>query len=220
MNEWLGELWYQFNFGLHWAFYTLGWSLRCTGAHNVPRTGPMLVLANHESFLDPVAVGIAVRRRIHYLARKPLFKNPIFGKYLRSVGCVPVDQLGVAKEGLRMSIDLLQAGKALLVFPEGERTWTGKMQPFKPGLSLILKKVPVPILPVGIAGAFEAYPRTAKFPKLSPLFWPATGAGLAAAVGKPIPPEVYAKMGREEMLEYFFLAVQEETEKAKRLVRR
>jgi 1-acyl-sn-glycerol-3-phosphate acyltransferase len=160
-----------------------------------------------------------VRRRTWYLARKTLFKG-IFGDYLRSVGCVAVDQDGVAKEGLRTSAELLQAGKALIVFPEGERTWTGEMQDFKPGISLVLKRAPVTIVPVGVAGAYEAFPRVAKVPRFSPLFWPATGAALAASVGKPIPPEVYTKMEREELLKFLFQKVKAEVDQAEKIVRK
>ena len=136
--------------------------------------GPVLVLANHESYLDPLAVGLAVRRPLSYLAKKSLFTHPTFGAYLRSVRCIPVDQEGVAKEGLKTSIEVLQKDKALLIFPEGSRSIDGNMVPFKPGISLILKRVPVPIVPVGVAGAFEAYPMTAPMPKISPMFWPST----------------------------------------------
>ena len=220
MNGWLSELWYQFNFCLNWAGFALSFSFKSRGSHHMPRQGPVLLIANHESFLDPLVVGLGVRRRIHYLARKTLFKNPLFGKYLHSVGTVPVDQEGVAKEGLRTSIDLLRGGKAMLIFPEGERSWTGKLQPFKPGIYLLLKKAPVPIVPVGVAGPYEAYPRGAAYPKLSPLFWPATGAGIACSVGKPIAPEEYGHLGREELLDFLFRAVRDEVDKAERLARR
>lgn len=220
MESWLSELWYQFNFCVVFGGYTFGFSYKSVGHHHMPRKGPVLVIANHESFLDPLAVGLGVRRRLNYLARKPLFSNPTFGRYLRSVGCVPVDQDGVAKEGLKTSIELLQAGKAMLIFPEGERCHTGQMQDFKPGLLLILRKVPVPVVPVGVAGAFEAYPRTAKLPKFGPLLYPANGNSLAASVGKPILPEQYTGLGREEQLQLFFDAVAAEVEKAEKLRRK
>src|SRR4051794_18622405 len=157
----LAERWYDFNFCMMYLTYSLLWSFRSEGSRHVPKIGPVLLLANHESFLDPVAIGIAVRRRIWYLARKTLFANAAFGRYLESVGCLAVDQEGVAKEGLRASVERLQAGKALLIFPEGSRTETGHMAPFKPGIALVLRKAPVPILPVGVAGAYEAYPLNA-----------------------------------------------------------
>jgi 1-acyl-sn-glycerol-3-phosphate acyltransferase len=219
MPDWLESLWYEFNYCTVWAGFTLGFSLRTEGAYRVPRNGPVLILANHESFLDPLAVGLAVRRRIRYLARKTLFKPAWFGNYLRSVGCIPVDQEGVAKEGIRASLDVLQAGHALLIFPEGERTSTGQMLPFKPGILLLMKKFPVPILPVGVAGAYEAFPRTARIPKVSPLFWTPTGASLAVSVGHPIPPERFQDMERDRILTTLFEEIQAQVRRAERLRR-
>jgi 1-acyl-sn-glycerol-3-phosphate acyltransferase len=218
--SWRSALWYEANFWSMYVFYTLGLSLRTEGSRHMPRSGPVLLLANHESFLDPVAVGLAVRRQIDYLARKTLFAKGLFGAYLRSVGCIPVDQEGVAKEGIRMSLDLLHGGRALLVFPEGERTLTGKMNEFKPGISLLLKRVSVPIVPVGIAGAYEAFPRNAPLPTLSPLFWPATKGAMAVSVGRPIPSERIADLPREQMLEVLFKEVQSVVERAERLRRK
>jgi 1-acyl-sn-glycerol-3-phosphate acyltransferase len=217
MNRWLSKVWYQFNFCLAYLMYTFGWSFKTRGTHHVPPDGPVLILANHESFLDPVAIGLAVRRRLNYLARKTLFSHPVFGRYLSSVGCVAVDQAGVAKGGLKASIELLRAGKALLIFPEGERAWDGVLQPFKQGVLLILRRAPVTIVPVGVAGAFEAYPRKAKTPRFSPLFWQPTGAGIACSVGEPIPPERYEKLEPEELLDLLFRAVKGEVEQAEKL---
>lgn len=219
-NSWQSELWYNFNFCTVWTAYTLGFSYRSIGSHHMPREGPVLVIANHESFLDPLAVGLATRRRLHYLARKTLFKNPLFGNYLRSVGCVPVDQDGVAKEGLKTSIELLQAGKAMLIFPEGERSWKGQLAPFKPGLLLIMRKARVPVVPVGIAGAYEAYPRGAAVPKFSPLLWTGTGRAIAASVGKPIAPERLDGLSREQTLDMLFNEVQTQVANAEKVVRK
>jgi 1-acyl-sn-glycerol-3-phosphate acyltransferase len=220
MVSWRSRLWYEVNFWAVWTGFTFGFSFRSEGSHHMPRRGPVLVIANHESFLDPLAIGLAVRRQLHFLARKSLFNNALFGSFLRSVGCVPVDQEGVAKEGLKTSIELLTAGQPLLVFPEGERSWTGQMQPFKPGILLLMKRVPVPIVPVGVAGAFEAYPRGAALPRLSPLFLPPTGAAVAASVGKPIPPERFTKMSREQILEELFHKVQDQVKQAEKIVRK
>jgi 1-acyl-sn-glycerol-3-phosphate acyltransferase len=216
----LAERWYDLNFCTMYLAYTLLWSLRTEGSRHVPKTGPVLLLANHESFLDPVGVGIAVRRRIWYLARKTLFKPAFFGKYLESVGCLAVDQEGVAKEGLRASVERLQAGKALLIFPEGSRTETGEMAPFKPGIALVLRKAPVPIVPVGIAGAYEAYPLQQKLPSFSPLFWPGNGRAMAVSVGERIAPAVYQGMERERMLSFLFDKVKHQVARAEKLVRK
>src|SRR5262245_54042626 len=200
MPGWLSTAWYEVCRCHIMAGLTLGFSLRFEGGRNIPASGPALLIANHESFLDPIAVGLTTGRQLCYLARKTLFTSPLFGRFLRSVGCVPVDQDGVAKEGLKTILHLLGEGRAVLVFPEGERTETGQMNPLKPGIQLLIKKTQAPIVPVGIAGAFDAFPRSRKFPRLSPLFMPAGKGTIAVSVGQPLDARHYLDLPREEML--------------------
>jgi 1-acyl-sn-glycerol-3-phosphate acyltransferase len=221
MPDWFSYSWYEFCYCVNWAAFTLGFSLRCAGSHNVPPKGAALIVSNHQSFIDPLLVGIASRRHLTYLARKTLFKNPLFGAFLRSVNCVPVDQEGVAKEGLKTGVEKLQAGRALLIFPEGERSWKGPMQPLKPGIQLLIKRAPAPIVPVGIAGAYEAYPRTAKYPILSPLFLPADKKGpLAVSIGRPLDPKRLLGLPRDQLLTELFNAIRAEQIKAEKLRRK
>jgi 1-acyl-sn-glycerol-3-phosphate acyltransferase len=201
------------------ATLTLGFSFRFEGGRNIPRDGPALIVANHESFFDPVAIGLTTPRQLHYLARKTLFRGA-FGRYLRRVNCVPVDQEGVAKEGLKTIIQLLEEGKAVLVFPEGERTWDGDMQALKPGVQLIIRKTKAPIIPAGVAGAFHAFPRTSKWPSFSPLFMPANGGAFAVSVGAPLDGEEFAEKPRDEMLLELQQAVQQMKDRAERLRRK
>jgi hypothetical protein len=94
------------------------------------------------------------------------------------------------------------------------------MQALKPGILLVLKRLSVPMVPVGIAGAFKAFPRTQMWPRLSPPFFPPTGADLAIAIGKPIPPERYKAMPREKILEDLFQAIYQQRQRAERLRRK
>jgi 1-acyl-sn-glycerol-3-phosphate acyltransferase len=179
--------------------------LRTEGKWNVPLTGPALVVANHQSFLDPALVADATRRRLRFLARKTLFDNPVFGRLIASLGAVPVDQEGIAKEGLKTLLKLLEQGEAVVVFPEGERSADGNMIPLKPGILLVLKRLALPVVPVGIAGAFECYPRGATFPRFAPIFVPAERLeGIAVSVGKPIDSRTYQGMTREDTLSALF----------------
>jgi 1-acyl-sn-glycerol-3-phosphate acyltransferase len=114
---------------------------------------------------------------------------------------VPVDQTGIAKEGLVAILGALQAGRTVLVYPEGERTRTGEVQPLKPGVLLLVKRFDAPIVPVGVAGAFHALPRQRRLPRLSPLFWSPTGADIAISVGKPVPSVRYRDMARQQALD-------------------
>jgi 1-acyl-sn-glycerol-3-phosphate acyltransferase len=220
-GEWPSFLWYESWYWATLGLFTYAWSLRTEGQANIPKRGPALLIANHQSFIDPVAIGHAARRHLTYLARKTLFTgNRLFARFLWSVNCVPVDQEGVAMEGLKTTIAQLKKGRAVLVFPEGERTMTGRMNPLKPGIHLIIKRSLVPVIPVGIAGGFDAYPRTAKCPKFSPLFLPATKATVAVSVGKPLDPHRYAAMPREAALTELFDKIRAMEMQAERLRRK
>jgi 1-acyl-sn-glycerol-3-phosphate acyltransferase len=220
-RNWLRRLWYDINYLATMAAYVSGWSFRFQGGHHVPRSGPVLLLGNHQSFLDPVAIGLAAsNRRVWFLARKTLFANPIFGAYLRSVSVVGVDQEGIAKEGLQVVLELLGQGDPVLMFPEGERSETGKMLPLKPGITLLLKKSEAPVVPVGIAGAFEAYPRSALLPRLSPFFLPATNAGVAVSIGPVIDRRRYEGKSREEVLDVLHQEIAVQFRRAEQLRRK
>jgi 1-acyl-sn-glycerol-3-phosphate acyltransferase len=210
---------YEVMFHIMAAFYRFGFSLRTEGGHHVPERGPALLIANHQSFLDPVAIGLAARRHIHYLARRTLFHG-LFGRFLRAVNCVPVDQEGVASDALRTVLKLLASGEVVLVFPEGERTWTGEMQPLRPGVQLLIKRSQAPVIPVGVAGAYQAYSRAMKWPRLSPLAWPATGTGMAVVVGRPLEPKQLVDLPREQLLEVLFQGIHAVQQQAERLRRK
>lgn len=179
----------------------MGWSLRATGRENIPKTGPVLLLANHQSYLDPPVIGSSINRHVAYLARKQLFANPAFGFLIRVLNAVPVDQEGIAKEGLKGILAKLEQGWPVLVFPEGSRTYDGHMQPLKPGVLLLVKRVKCPIVPIGIAGAYHAFPRFQRWPTPSPLFLPATDRCVGVSFGKPRDPATLADLPREKMLE-------------------
>jgi 1-acyl-sn-glycerol-3-phosphate acyltransferase len=217
-----GHSWFLYEMG-YWLSITgltLGFSYRFEGRRNIPRDGPALLLANHQSFLDPLIVGSTTRRHLCFLARKTLFRNRFFGGLIHRCNAVPVDQQGIAKEGLKTILERLKAEEAVLVFPEGERTTTGEVQPLKPGVLLLIKRMSAPIVPVGIAGAFDALPRTRKWPKFSPFFLPPTGADIAVSVGEPIPAERYYDMPRAQVLAELQGELERAKERAERLRRK
>ncbi|HEV8062643.1 MAG TPA: lysophospholipid acyltransferase family protein [Gemmataceae bacterium] len=192
--------WYDGWFALMATLFTTAFSLRTEGSANVPAQGPVLLIANHQSFIDPILVGLAARRHLRYLARKTLFRNPAFTWFIESLNALPVNQEGFARDGLQSIIDLLKHGQAVTVFPEGERTLTGQMNPFRPGVHLVLRWAPCQIVPVGIAGAYAAWPRWRAYPIPAPLFLPPGAGTVAVSIGKPISSTIYKGMDRVEVL--------------------
>jgi 1-acyl-sn-glycerol-3-phosphate acyltransferase len=186
----------------------------------MPLTGPALLIANHQSYLDPILVGLASPRHLSFLARKTLFRHRLFGRLITALDAVPIDQDGVGKEGLQTILRQLQEGRAVLVFPEGSRTEDGRLDKLAPGIHLLIKRVQAPIVPIGIAGAFEAWPRTRLLPMPAPLFMPACNGALAVSVGRPVDGGRYAKMPREEVLKELFDRMQREFDAAEKLRRK
>ncbi|HEX4645207.1 MAG TPA: lysophospholipid acyltransferase family protein [Verrucomicrobiae bacterium] len=152
-----------------WSFYRTLFALyfrwRVYNPEWVPLTGPVILAANHASFLDPPLVGSGLKRDINYLARKSLFRYPVLGAILRTVNAVPVDRDGGGAAGLKAIMDRLHNGGAIILFPEGTRTRDGKLQPARSGIGLTVIKSEAPVVPVRVFGTYEAWGRRVKFPK-------------------------------------------------------
>lgn len=213
------RLWYDAADLLSFALFTFGFSFRRTGWANIPTTGPVLIAANHQSMFDPMMMGVASRRYLTYLARSTLFKVPVLAPVIRSLNAVPIDR-GMGKDGIQAVLDALGKGRAVLVFPEGERTHTGRVEPLKPGISLLIKRVACPIVPVGIAGCFEAWSRFHRWPRFSPLFLPPGPSTIAMAIGEPIDPGRYKGKDRAWVLADLRAELVKQHEAAERLRRK
>lgn len=214
----IGRLWYDCVYWASFTVFTFGFSYRRRGWRHIPRYGPVLVIANHQSMFDPVLVGLASRRYLAFLARNTLFDQPLLAPLIRSLNAIPIDR-NLGKEGIQAVLEALNQGQAVVMFPEGERTHTGRVQPLKPGVSLLVKRVCCPIVPVGIAGAFAAWNRYQRWPRPAPLFLPPGPSTLAVSVGEPIDPSVFRQLGRDEILRVLFEALVRQQAEAERLRR-
>ena len=141
------------------------WDAKSRGTEHIPQTGGVLTVANHESYLDPMLVGYLHRRPMSFLAEAYLFKFKPLGWLFRKVNAFPIQQGRGDVGAMKMLIALLQQGELLNVFPEGSRTPNGKLQAVQGGVALAIRRAKVPVVPVGIAGAYAAWPRHQLAPK-------------------------------------------------------
>ena len=152
--------------------------LRVVHRERMINHGPVILASNHQSYLDPPLAGSASDRAIYFLARKSLLDGPILGWLLPKLNVVPVDsEGGKDRTALKALIRILRAGEGTLVFPEGQRSPDGKLQPAQPGVGLVIAKTLAPVVPMRIFGAFDAWPIHEKWPRLG---------RVTVVVGEPI----------------------------------
>jgi 1-acyl-sn-glycerol-3-phosphate acyltransferase len=131
----------------------------------LPPTGGIVVLSSHQSHLDPLLLGLATDRRMSSLARSSLYRFKPFGAVITALDAVPIDRTTSAVTAMKLVIERLVRGAAVIIFPEGTRTGNGQLGEFKHGFGLIAKRAGVPVVPVAIVGAYECWPRTRLFPR-------------------------------------------------------
>lgn len=123
-----------------------GWEVR--GRERVPRDGGLIVAPNHCSYWDPLLVGTAAMRELHFLAKEELFRPPVFGPMIRSFNAIPIRRGMADVGGLTRAMDVLRARRALLVFPEGTRARDGELREARPGVGMLAVATDARILPV------------------------------------------------------------------------
>ena len=167
-----------------WAIYRYYFSIKCSGLENLPREQPYIIAANHSSHLDTLAVMTVLGdefKRLRVLAAKDYwfstrFKSWFSGELLKFV---PFDRHANFLQGLRISQEVLKQDECLLIYPEGTRSVTGELQPFKPGLGLLAYESGSPIIPAYIDGTYHALPKGKNLPRKS---------RIQVIFGKPIAP--------------------------------
>ena len=142
-----------------WWFCRMLFKIEFQGVDNIPLEGACIITPNHVSYADPIWITIPMPRRVYYMAWDKPFQIPVLGLLMRMFGAFPVN-LDVAADASaqREAIELLRKGRALVMFPEGGRTRTGKLMPFKMGAFRLALVHGVPIVPVTIKGAETIWP--------------------------------------------------------------
>ena len=126
--------------------------LRIEGLEHVPKTGPVLVVANHLHNTDPVLVSVAFPRPLHYMAKQELFRIPVISAIIRRVGAFPVDRQKADRAAIRRAEATLRHGIAVGMFPEGTRSVTRALKRALPGAAMLALRSGAPVVPVAITG--------------------------------------------------------------------
>ncbi|MGB6518535.1 MAG: lysophospholipid acyltransferase family protein [Candidatus Cybelea sp.] len=131
------------------------WRARVFGSENVPPTGALIVACNHLSYLDPPLLGSLCPRRIRYMAKKELFAVPVLGSVIRALGAYDVDRRGSATRAIKRSLQVLESGGAIGIFPEGTRNPGGTVVA-QTGVALLASLAQVPVVPACVRGTDRA----------------------------------------------------------------
>lgn len=166
------RLWTGFIGALLDAYFTLYHRWRIEGLEHVPTHGPALLIVNHVSMLEPVAVfplsrrlGLVPGETIFMVGKRELFENPLLARLCRSLGMFPLDRERIDPAAMRSMLAIIKAGHMIAIAPEGTRSATGRLQAFQPVLAKLAIARRLPILPVGVIGAEKAMPIGAKVPR-------------------------------------------------------
>lgn len=168
--------------------------VRVEGRAHVPRTGPVILAANHRSFLDSIFLPLVVRRRVTFVAKAEYFDDPKTAWFFRGVGQIPIPREGgtASERALESATDVLRAGRAFAIYPEGTRTRDGYLHRGHTGVARLAVGCGAPIVPVGLVGTDEAQPVDRKLPRL---LKPVT-----IRFGVPIDPARYADRPHDRLV--------------------
>ena len=154
-----------FSRGLYGACHGVGWVLskvflraEVIGRENIPAKGRVIFASNHRSYADPPLLGFMIRRPLHFVAKAELFRNALFGRVLRNVHAFPVSRSGIDREMLRWAMAVLEAERALLLFPEGTRSMGDELLPPRPGIGCLAQKSGAPVIPTYIHNSWRILP--------------------------------------------------------------
>jgi 1-acyl-sn-glycerol-3-phosphate acyltransferase len=147
------------------AIMRLLFRLEGRGTERLPATGPVLLVANHSSYLDPPLVGGVAPRPLSFMAKAELFRVPLLGALIKRLNARPVRREGADAGALRTALRILHEGGVLLMFPEGTRGPEGTLREAKPGAAMLAVLSGASVVPVFIRGSGRAWPRGQHLPR-------------------------------------------------------
>jgi 1-acyl-sn-glycerol-3-phosphate acyltransferase len=133
-------------------FFHLYFRMSRIGREHVPQEGPVIIAANHRSFLDPFVIGTLVRRPVYFVAKKELFRKPLIAWFLNSLGAFPIDRGNADGDAMATAREILEGGGVVVIFPEGTRTRPGTLGAPKRGVGRLALETGAPVVPVAVIG--------------------------------------------------------------------
>lgn len=164
-----GEMIYDICYFLAKAICKLLFRLRVEGVENVPRFGPAILASNHVSYLDPIFVGVSLPRKMHYMAKEEIFRNPIAAWFIHKLQGFPISRQRAGSSSIKRAVELMREGKVLLLFPEGTRGDGKTLQRPKPGMAVIAELSRAPLIPVYLDGPGQVLPRGSRWLRFHPV---------------------------------------------------
>lgn len=177
---------------IHWAFSCILWingaDLTVDGQENIPE-GAVLYVGNHRSLLDILTTYVLIPGGVGYVSKIELSKFPVFNQWMLGINCLFLDRDNI-REGLKTilkGVEELKKGHSMFIFPEGTRSHSDEMLPFKEGSTKMAEKAKVPIIPVAITGTADLFENNRKY-SMKP-------AKVHVSFGKPI---IISELTKEE----------------------
>lgn len=137
--------------------------IEVSGRENIPKKGGFILASNHCSHLDPVILGIVCRRKLNFMAKEELFRNPFFAWFMYRFGAFPVKRRRADISALKEAMKRVNSGNALVIFPQGSRDYDLEASEPQAGVGFLASKIDVPVIPVFIRGTEKALPKGARF---------------------------------------------------------
>lgn len=182
---------YLLGLGLVKAFVYITVHLEVKGRENIPHRDPLIVVANHASFMDPLLILAIMDRRVKFMAKRELFRTPVL-RNLVGIFAFPVDRSRADLAAIKQARRVLKEGKALVMFPEGSRSRNGKLQPAMPGVALFALWTKAKVLPIGIAGTKD----------IQGWKWIFRRPRVEVSIGRAYEPESAGEGGQGELARY------------------
>jgi len=146
---------YPFVRFIAWLFVHIKYRIRVTGRENIPETGGVILCSNHINFFDPIVIAVSIKRHVHFMGKKELFKNPLGRFFLGSIKAFPVER-GVADiKSFKAALSILKKGFVMGIFAQGTRLDEADISAAKSGTAMFAVKTGAAVVPVGVSGNYK-----------------------------------------------------------------